>query len=74
VDIVLEANDRKGLLRDISELFAREKINTTKANTLSRNHVALMQFTVELTDIDQLQHLLLRLQQVPGVISAQRKT
>ena len=74
VDIVLEANDRQGLLRDISELFAREKINTTKANTLSRNHVALMQFTVELTDIDQLQHLLLRLQQVPGVISAQRKT
>jgi GTP pyrophosphokinase len=74
VDIVLEANDRQGLLRDISELFAREKINTTKANTLSRNHVALMQFTVELTDIDQLQHVLLRLQQVPGVISAQRKT
>lgn len=74
VDIVLEANDRHGLLRDISELFAREKINTTKANTLSRNHVALMQFTVELSDIDQLQHLLIRLQQVPGVISAQRKT
>ncbi|WP_029147089.1 bifunctional (p)ppGpp synthetase/guanosine-3',5'-bis(diphosphate) 3'-pyrophosphohydrolase [Methylophilus sp. 5] len=74
VDIVLEASDRQGLLRDISELFAREKINTTKANTLSRNHVALMQFTVELIDIDQLQHLLQRLQQVPGVISAQRKT
>ena len=74
VDIVLEANDRHGLLRDISDLFAREKINTTKANTLSRNHVALMQFTVELADLDQLQHLLARLKQVQGVISAQRQT
>lgn len=74
VDIVLEAHDRQGLLRDISELFAREKINTTKANTLSRNHVALMQFTVELVDLDQLEHLLSRLKQVPGVITAQRQT
>ncbi|PPD12745.1 bifunctional (p)ppGpp synthetase/guanosine-3',5'-bis(diphosphate) 3'-pyrophosphohydrolase [Methylophilus sp.] len=74
VDIVLEANDRQGLLRDISELFAREKINTTKANTLSRNHVALMHFTVELVDLDQLAHLLGRLKQVPGVITAQRQT
>lgn len=74
VDIVLEANDRQGLLRDISDLFAREKINTTKANTLSRNHVALMQFTVEMTDLDQLQHVLTRLQQVPGVITAHRQT
>jgi GTP pyrophosphokinase len=73
VDIVLEANDRQGLLRDISDLFAREKINTTKANTLSRNHVALMHFTVELADLDQLQHLLARLKQVPGVITAQRQ-
>lgn len=74
VDISIEAHDRQGLLRDISDLFAREKINTTKANTLSRNHVALMQFTVEITDMDQLQHLLTRLQQVAGVITAHRQT
>ena len=29
--------DRQGLLRDISEIFSRERINVTAVNTLSRN-------------------------------------
>ncbi|HEY0905815.1 MAG TPA: ACT domain-containing protein [Methylophilus sp.] len=33
-----------------------------------------MHFTVELVDLDQLEHLLARLKQVPGVIMAQRQT
>ena len=34
VDVVIEAMDRQGLLRDISEVFSKEKINVTAANTL----------------------------------------
>ena len=37
VDIVLEAMDRQGLLRDITEVLSRERINVTAANTLTRN-------------------------------------
>ena len=35
VDIVVEASDRQGLLRDISEFLSREKINVTAVNTLT---------------------------------------
>jgi (p)ppGpp synthase/HD superfamily hydrolase len=38
VDIVVEAMDRQGLLRDISEVLSREKINVTAANTLTKKH------------------------------------
>ena len=45
VDIVVEAMDRQGLLRDISEVLSREKINVTAANTLTRNMHTRMAFT-----------------------------
>lgn len=73
VDIEVEAHDRQGLLRDISDLFAREKINATKANTISRHNLALMQFSIEVTNLEQLSRLLTLIQQVPNVISAQRR-
>ena len=73
INIEIEAHDRQGLLRDISDLFAREKINTTKANTMSRNHLALMQFSIELPDLSRLNHLLALLSQVPNVIAARRR-
>jgi GTP pyrophosphokinase len=73
VDIEVEAHDRQGLLRDISDLFAREKINAIKANTISRHNLALMQFSIEVTNLEQLSRLLTLIQQVPNVISAQRR-
>ena len=33
VDVVVEAGDRQGLLRDISEVFAKEKMNVTGVKT-----------------------------------------
>jgi GTP pyrophosphokinase len=47
VDIQVEAVDRQGLLRDISEVLSREKINVTGVKTLSSKGVARMQFTAE---------------------------
>lgn len=73
VDIEVEAHDRQGLLRDISDLFAREKINATKANTMSRNNLALMQFSIEISDLEQLSRLLALIQNVPSVITARRR-
>ena len=37
VDIAVQAHDRQGLLRDISEVLSRERINVTAVNTLSRS-------------------------------------
>jgi len=74
VDIEVEANDRQGLLRDISDLFVREKVNATKANTLTRDNLALMQFTVQVANLAQLERLLGLIRQVAGVTAAQRRT
>ena len=73
VDIEVEAHDRQGLLRDISDIFVREKVNATKANTLSRNNLALMQFSIEILNLEQLNRLLALIQQLPDVIAARRR-
>jgi GTP pyrophosphokinase len=73
VDIEVEAHDRQGLLRDISDLFAREKVNAVKANTMSRNNLALMQFSIEISSLEQLSRLLALIQHVPSVIVARRR-
>jgi GTP pyrophosphokinase len=73
VDIVVEAMDRQGLLRDISEIMTREKINVTAVNTLSKNLQAKMSFTLEVQSIAQLKRALLLVRDVRGVVSAMRR-
>jgi len=73
VDLMVDAGDRQGLLRDISDILSREKINVTAVRTQSRAGVAHMGFTVELSGTAALQKALSLLREVPGVISAQRR-
>ncbi len=73
VDIVVQAQDRQGLLRDISEVLAREKINVTGVYTQSKQHRAYMSFTVEVSDLEQLQRTLALVREVQGVLSASRR-
>jgi GTP pyrophosphokinase len=73
VDIVVEASDRQGLLRDISEVLSREKINVTAVNTLTRQHQARMAFTVEVTSVAQLGRALGLVRDVSGVFAAVRR-
>ncbi|MBA3034603.1 MAG: bifunctional (p)ppGpp synthetase/guanosine-3',5'-bis(diphosphate) 3'-pyrophosphohydrolase [Gammaproteobacteria bacterium] len=71
-DIYVEATDRQGLLRDISDVLSKEKINVTAVKTQSKVGVARMAFTVELGSSAQLQRILTVLGEVPGVSSVQR--
>jgi len=73
VDIVVQAHDRTGLLRDISEVLSREKINVTGVNTQSKQHMAYMSFTVEISDLEQLQRTLAQVREVQGVLTASRR-
>jgi GTP pyrophosphokinase len=73
VDVVLEAIDRQGLLRDVTEVFSREKVNVTAANTLTRNLHVRMAFTLEVKTLDALQRALALVRDVPGVVSAGRR-
>jgi GTP pyrophosphokinase len=73
VDIQVEAMDRQGLLRDISEVLSREKINVTAANTLTRNMHTRMAFTVEVQGLPALKRALALVCDVPGVLGASRR-
>ena len=73
VDVAVQAHDRQGLLRDVSEVFSRERINVTAVNTQSRQHVATMFFTVEVSDLAHLRRALAQVGEVPGVFSAARR-
>jgi len=72
VSIVVDALDRQGLLRDISDVFSREHVNVTAVKTLSRSGRARMAFTVDLGSVTQLQRLLNLVREVSGVIDARR--
>ncbi|TFZ07993.1 RelA/SpoT family protein [Ramlibacter humi] len=73
VDVSVEATDRQGLLRDISEVFAKEKMNVIGVQTQSVKGTAWMTFTVETTDSQRLVRVLGLVREVTGVRAARRR-
>jgi GTP pyrophosphokinase len=73
VDVSVEATDRQGLLRDISEVFAKEKMNVIGVQTQSVKGTAWMTFTVEISDSGRLARVLGVVADVSGVRSARRR-
>ncbi len=73
VDVFILAGDRQGLLRDISEVFSREKINVIGVNTQSAKGQARMTFTAEIGSTAQLQKALSAIAEVNGVQEARRQ-
>ena len=77
VDVAVEAADRQGLLRDISEVFAKEKMNVIGVQTQSvknnRGGTAWMMFTVEVAQSGRLKQVLGSVAEVAGVRSARRR-
>jgi GTP pyrophosphokinase len=71
-DLEVVAIDRQGLLRDISEAIARERINVTAVNTLSRGVHAFMRFTLQVSSADAILRVLRQVKEVPGVDTARR--
>ena len=71
-DIVVDAHDRQGLLRDISEIFTRERLNVVGVNTQSKQGKANMSFTVEVTNLQHLQRTLTLIHEVDGVVGVRR--
>ena len=79
VDIQIQAIDRQGLLRDISEVFAREKMNVIGVQTQSvkstqtDHDTAWMTFTIEINEVKRLENALAVVRNVKGVQRALRK-
>jgi GTP pyrophosphokinase len=73
VDVAVEALDRQGLLRDISEVFAKEKMNVIGVQTQSVKGTAWMTFTVEVAESGRLTRVLKIVNELSGVRSARRR-
>ena len=71
-DMVVTASDRSGLLRDIGDALARERINVTAVRTQSRDELAFMRFSFNVGDLAQLRRAFVVVKEVPGVIRAAR--
>jgi len=72
VDMAVTATDRRGLLRDIGDALAREKINVTAVRTNSRDELAFMRFTFDVGNMAQLRRALVQVRGVKGVIRVAR--
>jgi GTP pyrophosphokinase len=73
VSVLVEALDRKHLLRDISTVLGEEQVSILSANVgTQRNRVASLRFTFELADITHLDHILSQIRRVEAVYDAYR--
>ena len=73
VDVVIQASDRQGLLRDISEVFSKEKMNVIGVQTQSIKDTAWLTFTVEVVSAGRLNKVLGTVAGVKGVRAARRR-
>jgi GTP pyrophosphokinase len=72
VDMMVSATDRRGLLRDIGDALAREKINVTAVRTQTRDDLAFMRFSFDVADAAQLRRALALVRSLKGVIRVAR--
>ena len=71
-EVLVIAQDRMGLLKDISELFMREKIRITGMSTQSVKGDQHMTFRIEIHSAESLRKTLAGLREVKGVLAARR--
>jgi GTP pyrophosphokinase len=67
VDISIHAQERGNLLRDLSDVFGRLRLNVISVNTQSRRSLAHMVFTIEVKDGEQIGRALAALNELSGV-------
>ncbi|MFW6339638.1 MAG: bifunctional (p)ppGpp synthetase/guanosine-3',5'-bis(diphosphate) 3'-pyrophosphohydrolase [Wenzhouxiangella sp.] len=72
--ILIDAWDRRELIRDVSGLLAGENVNVTAMNASRQEDTEQVRIdlTVQVEDFDQLASLLNRMQSIPGVTTARR--
>lgn len=74
VPVVIVAYDREGLLRDVSTVVANENINIQQVNVNTRHNVATLYVTLEIENTNQLSRVLSRIETLPNVLEARRRT
>jgi len=74
VPVLIVAYDREGLMRDIGAVIADENINMSNVNISTRQNIATFELTMEIRDIKQLARILTKIERLPNVVEAIRRT
>ena len=76
VNLVIHANDRHGLLSDITRTLSDDKINVIAVNTMSnkKDQTARMSVTIEIRDLQQLTRIMDKISLLRNVIDVRRGT
>lgn len=73
VDILVQAHDRFGLLRDVSTILTSERINIIAVETATdAENIARMRMTVEVRNLRQLSRALAKLDALPNIMEVRR--
>lgn len=75
VDIVIDALDRPGIIRDVTTVLANEKLNIIALNTVTNRteNMAHITLTVEVPDLNSLSKIFDKIKHVPNVLTARRQ-
>jgi GTP pyrophosphokinase len=73
IAIRVEAFDRTGLLSDITQVMAENKVNILAANVgVNPDHSAVVAMTIQVASVAQLAKVMVRVEQLKDVVSVQR--
>ncbi len=74
VPVLIVAYDREGLMRDIGAVIADENVNMSNVNISTRQNIATFELTMEIQDLKQLARILAKIERLPNVVEAFRRT
>ncbi len=74
VPVMIVAYDREGLMRDIGGVIADEKINMSTVSITTKQNIATFLVTMEIADVSQLTRVLTKIERLPNVVEAHRRT
>jgi len=75
VKIRVQAYDRAGLLRDITDIFDKENVSMADASavTARQDNLALITATLEVRDAEQVGRIFAKIERIPNVIEVRRQ-
>lgn len=73
VDVIVDAHDRPGLLRDVCDVLAQGKTHVVAMNSQTQRDRTTITLTVQTDDTNKLNSVLTKVLQINGVARAKRK-
>jgi len=71
-ELLVRANDRQGLLRDLTELMSRLKVRMTSIRSYTKREQLNIRITLELSHQRELSFVIKKLRELPGILLTSR--